>query len=97
MTAQAQTQRGRPQIGRARLRKEDYRLITGQTNWTDNITLPGLLHVAFLRSPYAHARITQPTSAPPWASRASSPRTPARTSPPSRAACPAPGPSPPTS
>ena len=39
-------------------RKEDARLITGQTNWTDNITLPGLLHVAFLRSPHAHARIT---------------------------------------
>src|ERR1700734_3988163 len=44
--------------GRARLRKEDERLITGQTNWTDNIRLPGMLHVAFLRSPYAHARIT---------------------------------------
>jgi carbon-monoxide dehydrogenase large subunit len=45
------------ELGRARLRKEDARLITGQTNWTDNITLPGLLHVAYLRSPYAHARI----------------------------------------
>src|SRR4029077_13893122 len=37
---------------------EDERLLTGQTNWTDNIQLPGLLHIAFLRSPYAHARIT---------------------------------------
>ncbi len=46
------------ELGQARLRKEDARLITGQTNWTDNITLPGLLHIAFLRSPYAHARIT---------------------------------------
>jgi aerobic carbon-monoxide dehydrogenase large subunit len=46
------------QIGAARLRKEDARLITGQTNWTDNITLPGMLHIAFLRSPHAHARIT---------------------------------------
>jgi carbon-monoxide dehydrogenase large subunit len=46
------------ELGRARLRKEDQRLITGQTNWTDNIRLPGMLHVAFLRSPYAHARIT---------------------------------------
>jgi aerobic carbon-monoxide dehydrogenase large subunit len=46
------------EVGRARLRKEDARLITGQTNWTGNITLPGLTHVAFLRSPYAHARIT---------------------------------------
>ena len=40
------------------LRKEDARLITGQTNWTDNIKLPGMLHLAFLRSPFAHARIT---------------------------------------
>src|SRR5581483_4315466 len=46
------------ELGRARLRKEDERLITGQTNWTDNIQLPGMLHIAFLRSPYAHARIT---------------------------------------
>jgi carbon-monoxide dehydrogenase large subunit len=47
-----------PELGRARLRKEDARLVTGQTNWTDNITLPGMLHMAFLRSPHAHARIT---------------------------------------
>jgi carbon-monoxide dehydrogenase large subunit len=45
------------ELGRARLRKEDARLVTGQTNWTDNITLPGMLHMAFVRSPYAHARI----------------------------------------
>jgi carbon-monoxide dehydrogenase large subunit len=47
-----------PEVGKARLRKEDARLITGRTRWTDNITLPGLLHVAFLRSPVAHAKIT---------------------------------------
>jgi aerobic carbon-monoxide dehydrogenase large subunit len=46
------------ELGKARRRKEDARLITGQTNWTDNITLPGLLHMAFVRSPYAHAKIT---------------------------------------
>ena len=46
------------EVGKARLRKEDARLITGQTNWTDNITLPGQVCVAFLRSPSAHARIT---------------------------------------
>jgi carbon-monoxide dehydrogenase large subunit len=46
------------ELGRARLRKEDARLITGQTNWTDNIRLPGMLHMAFVRSPYAHAKIT---------------------------------------
>ncbi|GHF86571.1 xanthine dehydrogenase family protein molybdopterin-binding subunit [Streptomyces thermodiastaticus] len=45
------------EVGRARLRKEDARLVTGQTMWTDNITVPGLLHLAFLRSPMAHARV----------------------------------------
>ena len=47
-----------PEIGRSRRRKEDARLITGRTRWTDNLTLPGLLHMAVLRSPMAHARIT---------------------------------------
>ena len=47
-----------PEFGRARLRKEDARLITGRTNWTDNIVLPGMLHLAVLRSPMAHAKIT---------------------------------------
>jgi aerobic carbon-monoxide dehydrogenase large subunit len=47
------------ELGRARLRKEDARLITGQTNWTDNIKLSGMLHLAFVRSPYAHAKITR--------------------------------------
>lgn len=49
---------GAAQVGASRLRKEDARLITGQTEWTDNITLPGMLHMAFVRSPMAHARIT---------------------------------------
>ncbi len=45
------------ELGRGRRRKEDAKLVTGQTNWTDNITLPGLLHMTVLRSPMAHARI----------------------------------------
>ena len=45
------------ELGRGRRRKEDAKLLTGQTNWTDNITLPGLLHMAVLRSPMAHAKI----------------------------------------
>jgi carbon-monoxide dehydrogenase large subunit len=53
-----QTQAPAAEFGRARPRKEDARLITGQTSWTDNITLPGMVHMAFLRSPYAHAKIT---------------------------------------
>jgi carbon-monoxide dehydrogenase large subunit len=47
-----------PEVGKARRRKEDARLITGRTRWTDNLTLPGMLHMAILRSPMAHARIT---------------------------------------
>ena len=59
MTAQTEIPEAKTaELGKARLRKEDERLITGQTNWTDNITLPGMLHIAFLRSPHAHARIT---------------------------------------
>jgi aerobic carbon-monoxide dehydrogenase large subunit len=48
-----------PEVGKARLRKEDARLITGRTRWTDNISLPGMLHLAVLRSPMAHAKITK--------------------------------------
>jgi carbon-monoxide dehydrogenase large subunit len=48
-----------PAIGRSDRRKEDARLLTGRTSWTDNIQLPGTLHMAFLRSPTAHARITR--------------------------------------
>lgn len=46
------------EIGRDRRRKEDQRLITGRTRWTDNIQLNGMLHLAMVRSPFAHARIT---------------------------------------
>jgi aerobic carbon-monoxide dehydrogenase large subunit len=46
------------EVGTARRRKEDAHLITGRTTWTDNMSLPGMLHLAILRSPSAHARIT---------------------------------------
>ncbi|MGW5716918.1 xanthine dehydrogenase family protein molybdopterin-binding subunit [Amycolatopsis sp. NPDC003865] len=46
-----------PEVGKSRRRKEDERLITGRTRWTDNLTLPGMLHMAVLRSPFAHAKI----------------------------------------
>ena len=38
-------------------RKEDARFIRGQGRYLDDIKLPGMLHGALLRSPYAHARI----------------------------------------
>ena len=46
------------EIGTSRRRKEDRRLITGRTRWTDNTVLPGMLHIAMVRSPFAHAQIT---------------------------------------
>ncbi|MGY1660363.1 xanthine dehydrogenase family protein molybdopterin-binding subunit [Geodermatophilus sp. SYSU D00705] len=46
------------EVGKARRRKEDARLITGRTTWTDNMVLPGMLHIAVVRSPVAHAKIT---------------------------------------
>lgn len=44
-------------LGKPRRRNEDPRLLTGQALFTDDVHLEGLLHAAFLRSPYAHARI----------------------------------------
>src|ERR687889_1605956 len=45
-------------IGFGRLkRKEDARFIRGKGTYLDDIRLPGMLHGAVLRSPYAHARI----------------------------------------
>ena len=38
-------------------RREDPRIITGQTSYTDDIKLNGMVHAAILRSPHAHARI----------------------------------------
>jgi aerobic carbon-monoxide dehydrogenase large subunit len=38
-------------------RNEDARLLTGQALFVDDVQLPGMLHVAFLRSNYAHARL----------------------------------------
>jgi carbon-monoxide dehydrogenase large subunit len=38
-------------------RVEDQRFIRGEGNYVDDVNLPGMLHSAILRSPYAHARI----------------------------------------
>src|SRR5919106_5834164 len=38
-------------------RREDPRLIRGLAQYVDDINLPNTLHVAILRSPYAHAKI----------------------------------------
>jgi len=44
-------------IGHSVRRVEDDRFIRGAGNYVDDIKLPGMLHMAILRSPYAHAKI----------------------------------------
>jgi carbon-monoxide dehydrogenase large subunit len=44
-------------FGKGISRNEDQALLTGQALFVDDVNLPGMLHVAFLRSDYAHAKI----------------------------------------
>jgi aerobic carbon-monoxide dehydrogenase large subunit len=44
-------------IGAPIKRVEDHRLLTGRGRYVGDVVLPGMLHVAFLRSPHPHARI----------------------------------------
>lgn len=44
-------------MGESRLRKEDARFIQGKGNYVDDIKMSGMLHMAIVRSPFAHARI----------------------------------------
>jgi aerobic carbon-monoxide dehydrogenase large subunit len=49
---------GEKWVGQALRRKEDPRMITGQGRYVDDIVLPGMLHMAVVRSTEAHARIS---------------------------------------
>jgi aerobic carbon-monoxide dehydrogenase large subunit len=44
-------------VGHSVKRKEDARFVRGKGQYFDDITLPGMLHMEILRSPYAHARL----------------------------------------
>jgi carbon-monoxide dehydrogenase large subunit len=44
-------------VGTSVPRREDRALLTGQARFVDNLTLPGTVYLAVVRSPYAHARI----------------------------------------
>src|SRR5438093_1633026 len=44
-------------VGESIKRKEDDRFIRGRGNYVDDVTLPGMLHMAILRSPFAHAKV----------------------------------------
>jgi carbon-monoxide dehydrogenase large subunit len=45
-------------IGRPLKRREDHRLLIGAGRFVDDLRPPGCVHVALLRSPHAHARVT---------------------------------------
>src|SRR6202048_5446386 len=44
-------------IGQSLRRREDFKFITGQGRYTDDLKVPGMLHLAILRSPHAQAII----------------------------------------
>lgn len=44
-------------LGQSIKRREDPRLITGEAKYLDDLQMPGMVHAAILRSPYAHAKI----------------------------------------
>ena len=44
-------------MGHSVKRKEDARFIRGKGNYTDDVVLPGMLHMDIVRSPYAYAKI----------------------------------------
>src|SRR5688500_1903811 len=44
-------------VGRSILRKEDPALLTGQARFTENLTEPGMVWMAVVPSPFAHATI----------------------------------------
>ncbi len=45
-------------IGKPVARKEDAKLLTGQSQFIDDLSLTGMVWAAIVRSPYAHAKIT---------------------------------------
>ncbi len=46
-------------IGSSVKRREDPALITGKGSYTDDLKVAGMVHAAIVRSPYAHARVTE--------------------------------------
>src|SRR2546422_796541 len=50
---------GAKYFGAAVRRREDPRFLRGEGRYVDDVTLPGMLHAAFLRAPHAHARLAR--------------------------------------
>src|SRR6202453_4341522 len=53
-------------LASSRKRVEDSRFIRGKGNYTDDVVLPGMLHMEILRSPLAHARIVSIDTSKAW-------------------------------
>ena len=51
------TEAAKPYVGSPVKRKEDASLLRGRGTFVDNLTLPGTVYMAVVRSPYPHARI----------------------------------------
>src|SRR5215469_14569447 len=47
-----------PYVGQSLRRREDVKFLTGKGRYVDDVARPGMLYLAILRSPHAHARIT---------------------------------------
>jgi carbon-monoxide dehydrogenase large subunit len=47
-----------PYVGQSLRRREDLKFLTGNGRYVDDINLRGILYLAILRSPHAHALIT---------------------------------------
>ena len=45
-------------VGVSMKRKEDPRFIQGKGNYVDDLSLPGMLYLSLVRSPYPHANLT---------------------------------------
>ena len=53
-------------LGRSVRRREDARILSGRSRFLDDVTLPDTAHMAFVRSPHAHARVIAVESGERW-------------------------------
>src|SRR4029453_10427379 len=59
MTQVAEPEAAKKFVGGGVLRKEDPELLTGQGRFVDDIALPGMLWLSFVRSPVAHPNLAR--------------------------------------
>ena len=78
-------------VGQSIRRKEDARLVRGKGKFVDDIKMLGMLHLVFVRSPYAHANITsvdvsEAEALPAWSAPSPARKSPSSSIPSSRSA-----------